>query len=359
MESFHPESDRLRSADFDLQVPPGLIAVAPRPHAEHRLLAFDRRSGALRHARFAEIVDLLPPRSLIVVNNSRVMKTSLALAADPAADIQVLDPGAESLERVAALCPFPAPPGARLAVAGGEFLVTDVPLAGRNVCLGRLRAQDPSIVSLPAYLEAHARVALPRYLSSQRVPAEVGEEDFQTIFARVPGSLTCPTAGLHFTSGLVEALQSAGHEFVELSLHIGFGSWGSLETEYVGDFDLDAEQIIVSRDTLLRLRQARSTGRRILAVGTTCVRTLESIPDEILGAAAPSTDVRRLTGLLIYPGHEFKVADMLLTDFAYPRTPVMMMSAAFCGLDVLREMYREAICSGYRFDIFGDGLLLI
>jgi S-adenosylmethionine:tRNA ribosyltransferase-isomerase len=359
LKASHSKQEKLRSADFNFDVPAELIAVAPRPHAEHRLLAFDKKGGGIRHCRFDEIVDLLPPQSLIVVNNSRVMKTSLVLQSDPDADIQVLNPKSDSLEKVVALCPSPVPVGARLLVAGGEFEVVGIPAAGKSIRSGHLRADDPSIRSLPAFLETYAQVALPRYLSSQRVPASVGESAFQTIFARVPGSLTCPTAGLHFTPGLIEKLKSAGHEFVEISLHIGFGSWGSLETEYVGDFDLDAEQITVGREVLLRLREAKRGGQRILAIGTTCVRTLESIPEEVLGAAEPSSDVQRFTNLLIYPGHALQVADMLLTDFAYPRTPVMMMSAAFCGLEALKTVYREAIRSGYRFDLFGDGLLLI
>ena len=359
MKTSHSPEDRLRSADFDFDVPAELIAVVPRPHDEHRLLAFDRQDGRIVHARFDEIAGLLPPRSLIVVNNSRVMRTSLALQADPDADIQILNPKAEALEKVVALCPSPVPVGAVLHVAGGQFVVTGIPVPGKSIRVGTLETGDPSIRSLPAYLETYAGVALPRYIASQRVPPSVGEGDFQTVFARVPGSLTCPTAGLHFTPALIERLQAAGHEFVEISLHIGFGSWGSLETEYVGDFDLDAEQIAVDREVLLRLRQAKRSGRRILAIGTTCVRTLESIPDEVLGEPGPSSGVERFTNLLIYPGHELRVADMLLTDFAYPRTPVMMMSAAFCGLEALKTVYRQAISLGYRFDLFGDGLLLI
>ncbi|MBN2386675.1 MAG: S-adenosylmethionine:tRNA ribosyltransferase-isomerase [Anaerolineales bacterium] len=359
MKTSHSTPNNLRTLDFEFDVPTELIAVAPRPHAEHRLLVFDKKSGRIGHYRFDEIADLLPPQSLIVVNNSRVMKTSLALDTDTCADIQVLNPKSDSLEMVVVLCPSPMQVGARLAIAGGQFVVTGIPAAGKNIRIGGLRAEDPSIQSLPVFLEKYAQVALPRYLSSQRIPARVGESAFQTIFARVPGSLTCPTAGLHFTPALVENLAAAGHELVEISLHIGFGSWGSLETEYVRDFDLDAEQITVSREVLHCLREARRKGRRILAVGTTSVRTLESISEEILGATEPSVDVHRLTNLLIYPGHELKVADMLLTDFAFPRTPVMMMSAAFCGLDALTMIYQEAVRSEYKFDLFGDGLLLL
>ena len=352
-------SQPIRTDDFDFDIPPGLIAVSPRPHSEHRLLAFDRAAGKATRHTFDEIVDILPPRSLIVVNNSQVMKTSLALEADPNLDLQVLNPKSLPLDGVVALCPYPAPVGETVPVTGGQFIVTGIPVAGRNIRRGRFTVRGEAVHTLPEYLEKYAAIALPRYVASQRVPSGVDANAFQTMFARLSGSLTCPTAGLHFTPALVAALRSAGHEFLEITLHIGFGSWGSLETEFVADFDLDAEQILVDVEALRRLREAKRSGQRILAVGTTTVRTLESVAGEVLAAEEPKSGTERFTSLLIYPGHEFKVADMLLTDFAYPRTPVMMMSAAFTGLDALRGIYREAIPAEYQFDIFGDGLLIL
>lgn len=346
----------LRPSDFDFSVPAGQIATRPRPHHEHRLLAYHRQADRITNTHFADLGGVLPPESLIVINNSQVVNAALKKQPDDGHYLQVLDPREQNLDHVVmSLASRPAA-GTQIDVAGGRFIVHST---HDSVTLGQLVPDDPGLQSLPAFLEKHGVIPLPTYIGAERLAYDLDEAAYQVCYAHVPGSLACPTAGLHFYPELMQALEQAGHQFVEITLHIGYGSWGSLSTAYVDDFDLDSEEIIVELEALQTLWQGKRDGRAIVAVGTTCVRTLESIAAEIHQETLPDTGIHRNTNLFIHPPYQPRVADALLTDFAYPRTPVMVMSAALCGLDAIRQVYNVALDAGYMFDIFGDALLII
>lgn len=351
------DRDPLLTQGFEFCIPQEQIAYAPRPRREHRLLVYDRSTGRSAHYAFAEFCAALPPHTLIVINNSKVVRAALRKVPDDGSYVQVLNPNELRLESVVTRLSLPV--GAGITVTGGRYTVTDSPLPGKDIRVGRIDPADSTLATLPEFLARHGSLPIPTYISSERLPESLDERAYQVCYAHVPGSIACPTAGLHFYPELMDDLRAAGHEVVEVTLHIGYGSWGDVETDYLDEFDLDAEEIHVEAEALRRLREARQTGRRLLAVGTTCVRTLESVAQEVTHGTWPPEGVHRTTNLFIYPSHQFQVADMLLTDFAYPRTPVMIMSAAFCGLDPLLSVYREALDAGYMFDIFGDALLIV
>lgn len=346
----------IKTADFDFRIPSAQIAAHPRPHAQHRLLAYDRQSQTNTSGAFASLGDVLPPRSLIVINNSQVVRAALKKQPDDGDSLQVLNPTQTRLDQVLAVPPEGSRAGMEMRVMGGVYRAQEV---GKGVMLGAILPDDAGIDTLPQFLAQYGHIPIPSYVESDRLAADLDPAAYQTCYARVPGSLACPTAGLHFTPDLMAALEAAGHQFVEITLHIGYGSWGTLQTAYVDDFDLNAEEIIVEPDALQALWQARREGRKIVAVGTTCVRTLESIAAEVLQDAPPQAGVHRTTSLFIHPPYQPRVAGALLTDFAYPQTPVMLMSAAFCGVPALRAVYQQALQQGYMFDIFGDALLIL
>lgn len=345
----------LRTEDFAFTIPAGQMATRPRPHHEHRLLAYHQHERAIAHYQFAELGQALPPDSLLVVNNSKVVRAALKKTPEDGHYIQILNPRETRLDKVAATLSNEVAAGSKVDVVGGQLVIRAV---GKGVVTGEIIPADSSVQSLPAFLDAYGVIPLPDYIDEERQTHDLDEADFQACYARVPGSLTCPTAGLHFYPSLIDELKAQGHECVEVTLHIGYGSWDSLQTTFVDEFDLGAEEIIVDVEALHSLRRAKRDGRAVVAVGTTCVRTLESIAPEVWQAEEPETPVHRTTSLFIYPPYEFKVASALLTDFAYPQTPVMTMSAAFCGLDAIKRIYHTALSDGYMFDIFGDALLL-
>ena len=345
----------LRTADFSFSIPGSQIAKRPRPHDEHRLLAYQRDANRITHSPFDEITQALPPDSLIVINNSKVVNAALKRQPDDGTYIQILNPREVELDQTIIRRVADAVAGSEIPVAGGHFMVRSV---GEGVMLGSLMPNDPTNSTLPLFLENYGVIPLPDYIASERLVDELDASAFNVHYAHVPGSLTCPTAGLHFYPELMASIEEQGHQFVEVTLHIGYGSWGSLNTTYLDEFDLDSEEIIVEIDSLRALWRGKQDGRPIVAVGTTCVRTLESIAPEVLQPAEPEAGVHRTTNMFIRPPYQPRVADALLTDFAYPQTPVMAMTAVFCGLEPIQRLYQEALKSGYMFDIFGDALLI-
>lgn len=340
-------------AHFRFSIPPAQMAVRPRPHAQHRLLAFRPKQGEIRHLAFVNLKQALPPHSLLVINNSLVLNACLRKDPDDGRVVQVLNPKSVSLTQVVLAAPLE--PGQTLSLRGAAFAARE---AGKGIAIGELTPIDPGLTSLPAFLERYGVLPVPSYVNSERLTDDLPADAFSVCYASVPGSLSCPTAGLHFTPALMADLRQAGHEFVEITHHIGYGSWGDVKTPNLSDFDLDAEEMNISLPALQKLWQAKRSHQPVIAVGTTCVRSLESIPDEVLANELPQAGIHRTTNLFIFPPFQPRVVDGLLTDFAYPQTPVMIMSAALAGEQAIMQVYQLALQAGYQFDIFGDGLLI-
>ncbi|RMH18559.1 MAG: tRNA preQ1(34) S-adenosylmethionine ribosyltransferase-isomerase QueA [Acidobacteria bacterium] len=343
----------MRTRDFDYALPPAAIAQRPAPRGTSRLLVLDAE-GEERHRRISDLPDLLEPGDLLVVNDTRVIPARLLGRRLPGG-------GRVELLLVAAArgAPFtwevlmkPArrlSEGTRLVFGEGagraplEAVVAERDAGGR----GRVRfADDP----LPR-LDELGHVPLPPYVKRPDDPSD--RHDYQTIFARRPGAVAAPTAGLHFTPELLHRLETRGIERTALTLHVGIGTFQPVTAERVEQHRMGSERYEISAAAAEAIARTRRRGGRVVAVGTTVVRTLETAARDDGTVAAGSG----VTELFIYPGFRFRVVDWLLTNFHLPRSTLLMLVSAFAGRRRLLAAYREAIERGYRFYSYGDAML--
>jgi S-adenosylmethionine:tRNA ribosyltransferase-isomerase len=329
---------------FDFELPGDRIAQEPVPRGRSRLLVLGRFDGAIAHRTFAELPSLLRPGDLLVRNDARVDPVRL-LGHDgqnrPVELFLVRRHGPEQ-----ALCL--ARPGrrarlhARIRLPGGlEAEVVEVHPGGRR----RVRFRPPLTADL---LERVGHVPLPPYIKRPDVPAD--RELYQTVYARRPGAVAAPTAGLHFTPEILGAIARRGIGIVDLSLLVGAGTFKPVTAETVEEHRMEPEPVILPEETIWRIGQARAAGARVVAVGTTVTRALEAWSR--IGTTEFETD------LFITPGFEFRVVDALLTNFHLPRSTLLMLVAAFAGRERLLAAYGEAVREGYRFYSYGDAMFV-
>ena len=343
---------RLRVDDFDYELPADAIAQAPtEPRDSSRLLVLDRASGSIAHARFADIGRWLHPGDVLVVNDSRVLPARLRATrvGGGAAEVLVLRPSAGDALRWEALV-RPSrrlPVGAVLTLSGGQRIEV-----GERLDDG-IRAihfdADPH-----AIMESAGEMPLPPYIRDRSGPPE----RYQTVYARPPGSAAAPTAGLHFTPALLEALEAQGVSRTAVTLHVGLDTFRPLEGEYVEEHHIHREWYEIARAT----REALHHAQRVVAVGTTSVRVLET--------AAADDAASGWTSLYITPPHRFRAVNALVTNFHLPRSSLLLLvtafvqsgmeeADAFAARDRLLGAYREALAEGYRFFSFGDAMLIL
>ncbi|MES1210198.1 MAG: tRNA preQ1(34) S-adenosylmethionine ribosyltransferase-isomerase QueA [Pseudomonadota bacterium] len=355
------------TADFDYDLPPDRVAAAPTSRRdEARLLVLDRGTGQRKHARFFELLDHLSPRSLLVLNDTRVFPARIRGTKETGGAFEILlvrragirnaAPG-EFLEDWEGMTRGlgPGAVGKTLTAGGIEIVLTERQSAG----LARIALRGPGH-SLLDRLEEVGDVPLPPYIEAARrrapLPAPVDDRSrYQTVFAAEPGAVAAPTAGLHFTPELLAAAEGAGHELARVTLHVGPGTFRPVETDDPAAHRMDSEHYRVSPETAAAIARARREGRRIVAVGTTVVRTLEASArahgGEVLAESA-STD------LFLMPGARFQVVADLITNFHLPRSTLLMLVAAFAGRGRILEAYAEAVRLGYRFYSYGDAMLI-
>jgi len=333
-------------ADFDFELPAELIAQRAAPRGESRLLCLDAE-GEARHRRIADLPDLLRPGDLLVVNDTRVIPARLfARRAGGGGRVELLLVEKLAPRRWDALARpgRKARPGTRLELAPGlEAVVVAKREDGRHTL-------DFSAEVEPR-LEELGHVPLPPYIDRRDDASD--RERYQTLFARLPGAIAAPTAGLHFSAGLLERLGARGVERVAITLHVGIGTFKPVTATLAHEHRMEPERYVVPEPAAAAITAARRAGRRVVAVGTTVVRTLES-------AAAATGEVQPgagSTSLFILPGHRFRAVDLLLTNFHLPRSTLLMLVAAFAGREPVLEAYREAIARGYRFYSYGDAML--
>ena len=342
----------MRLEDLDYELPPDRIAQHPAAQRDQaRLLVVDRSDGALHDARVAEIGRWLRPGDALALNETRVRPARLRLrrASGGQVELLVVRPDAGGTWRVLARPAKKAPLGERLADAGDALVLEVVEAGDRGERLVRVVAGD-----LGEALEREGEVPLPPYI--HRAPEAADRERYQTVFARVEGAVAAPTAGLHFTPALLAALAAAGMEVVRVLLHVGPGTFRPVTEGDPRRHRMDEEYFEVPDATAAALDAARARGGRVVAVGTTTVRALESACDLHDGALGPGSGWTRK---YIVPPYEFRAVDALLTNFHLPRTTLLLLVAAFAGEDLLRRAYAHAIAAGYRFYSYGDAMLVV
>ncbi len=351
-------------SDYDYRLPPESIAQAPLAERDaSRLLVLHRRSGTLSHHRYAELPELLRPGDLLVLNDTRVVQARLLgqkrltggrvelLLVQPEAGTAVLQALAEPVEGQAWLCLAQSSKGLK---AGSwlEFLGGLQARVEADLAEGRWRVVFSGEGSLAQNLARAGRLPLPPYI--QRAPGPEDEARYQTIYARAPGSIAAPTAGLHLTPRLLERLAGRGICTTSITLDIGPGTFLPVRTEDESLHRMHPERFHVSAEAAAAIQAAREEGRRVVAVGTTVVRTLESSLEE---TGRLRTGVGE-TELFLRPGARFRVVDALLTNFHLPRSTLLMLVSAFAGRDKVLAAYAEAVQAGYRFFSYGDAMLV-
>jgi S-adenosylmethionine:tRNA ribosyltransferase-isomerase len=347
--------------DYDYVLPEERIAQTPAPERDQaRLMVMDRRTGAVRHHQFQDLPDLLTPRDLLVVNNTRVVPARLLGHKSTGGKVEVLILDyAGGLQRLSAegiftsACLIKASkkpkPGARLHFS--DDLSAEI--IGSRGDIHTLQFTSPH--SFEATLERTGIVPLPPYIK-RAAPAENPRDrhDYQTVYATEKGAVAAPTAGLHFTPRLMQALEARGIPVVALTLHVGHGTFLPVRVTDIRDHAMHAERFIVTPAVAKAINRHKARGGRIVAVGTTSVRTLEY-------AAGQDGRLQAMDGqndLYIYPGYRFRLVDAIITNFHLPQSTLLMLVSAFAGREAILAAYREAIHQRYRFFSYGDGMLI-
>lgn len=342
----------MKLSEFDYPLPEELIAQEPvEPRDASRLMVVPRGGAAVREARFADLDRLLRPGDLLVFNDTRVFPARLVGVKESGGrcELLLLEPlGADGSRRWRALgqASKPLRPGARLAF--GDLAAVIQSAEGEGFFTVEL---DRGGAELAAALEREGRVPLPPYIRREATAAD--RERYQTILARVPGSAAAPTAGLHFTAGLLERLERAGVARTTVTLHVGPGTFLPVRSDEVEEHRMHEERYQVPAAAARAWAECRARGGRVVAVGTTSVRTLESA----WSGGALRTGPGR-TALFIRPPHRFEAVDALVTNLHLPRSTLLMLVCAFGGRDPVLAAYREAVARGYRFFSYGDAMLL-
>jgi S-adenosylmethionine:tRNA ribosyltransferase-isomerase len=346
----------MRTSDFDYHLPPELIAQTPlEPRDASRLLVLDRATGRMEHSRFADLLHYLQPGDVLVLNESRVIPARLrGRRNDTGGKVELLllrreGPGIwQALGKPGR----GLRPGVTLTLeAAGDGPASQVEvLAAAADGIKRVRlAQEDSIYQV-------GETPLPPYIRRRLEDPE----RYQTVYARHPGSVAAPTAGLHFTHALLERLEQAGVELALVNLHVGLDTFGPVHSEDPTEHNIHTEEYELGAETAAVLKRARAQGRRIIAVGTTTVRVLEQVAQGMAESGPQElAPVQGRANLFILPGHRFRLVDAMITNFHLPRSTLLMLVSAFAGPERVLGAYQEAIARRYRFYSFGDAMLIV
>jgi len=355
-------------SDFDFELPESLIAQHPSQQRGGSRLLVLHGDGTIEHATFADLDRYLVPGDLLVLNNTRVFPARLVGRRVPTGGVveclllnrQPTDPGSRIPDPDGEVWECLVHPGQKLRPGAHvtfersgiaiEGEVLSMHFQGRRTV--RLRTTSPE--GLADAIDRVGHIPLPPYI--KRHDEEWDKDRYQTVYARDRGSVAAPTAGLHFTATQLAALAAHGVAVAEVTLHVGYGTFKPVKVEQVEQHVVDPERYVVGPETAAALTRARREHRRIVAVGTTTVRTLESLPIAPDGTVRPGSGE---TNLFIHPGHLFQLVDAMITNFHLPRSSLLMLVSAFAGREPVLSAYREAVEQGYRFYSYGDAMLIL
>ena len=349
----------MQTSDFDFALPPDLIAQMPAKQRDAaRLFVVYRASGIFEHRHFAELPTLLHAGDLLVLNDTRVLPTRLFGHKPSGGKIELLlleelaSGEWESLLRTGSKRPQP---GTELSLADGAAHATLLTTGEQGRVTLRITSQMP-ILDL---LERYGLPPLPPYIQRSVTSDQQSTEDrqrYQTVFARAPGAVAAPTAGLHFTPELFKTLETRDIHRVFITLHVGLGTFRPVTAARAEDHHMEAERYTVLEETASRITATRRAGGRIIAVGSTSTRTLETIAAEHDGQIVAASG---RTNIFILPPYHFRAVDALITNFHVPRSTLLMMVSAFADRDLILRAYAEAIRERYRFYSYGDAMLIL
>ncbi|HXL11851.1 MAG TPA: tRNA preQ1(34) S-adenosylmethionine ribosyltransferase-isomerase QueA [Gemmatimonadales bacterium] len=355
-----------RTSDFDYSLPAGQIAQYPLPdRAASRLLVLDRSSGGLRHAHFPDIVALIAPEDVLVLNVSRVIPARLHGRREALKDSRTVAGGGKggSSGQAEILLVRELPDKTWLAMGhpGGKLKPGRIVRFGDDSAVeivemlggGLRRVRFVGALDVPATLAKYGETPLPPYI--RRPPGPEDRARYQTVYAAHDGSVAAPTAGLHFTRELLEQVRASGTAVATLDLHVGPGTFKPVEVDDLARHAMHAEPYAMSEEAAATINGRREAGGRIWAVGTTVVRTLETCADA-QGVIRPGAGE---TALFIYPPYRFRAADRLLTNFHLPRSTLLMLVCAFGDYENVMRAYEAAVREGYRFYSYGDAMAIV
>ncbi len=342
----------MKLTDYDYDLPEALIAQQPCPQRDaSRLMVLDRQTQKIHHTQFSQIGEFLPTGSLLVLNNTRVIPARLIGRKLPTGGkIEILLTRQKGTNTWEAL----VKPGRRVThgtrIVFGKGLLTGKVLAKSPLGLYTVRfTYDGDFEDILAQV---GKVPLPPYI--KREPNQTDEEEYQCVYAKEAGAIAAPTAGLHFTAELLDKLKRDGIDRVTLTLHVGLGTFQPVKVEDIEMHKMHSEYFELSQTSADQINTTKSTGQKIVAIGTTSVRALETVASDC------SVDsYQGYTDIFIYPGYQFKVVDALVTNFHLPKSTLLMLVSAFAGHEFIFEAYQEAIAKNYRFFSYGDAMLIL
>jgi S-adenosylmethionine:tRNA ribosyltransferase-isomerase len=375
----------MRLSDFDYQLPPELIAQQPASERDtSRLLVLHRRSDRMEHRRFSDLPEYLRTGDVLILNDTKVIPARLFGTFEDGKSVEVLlvRPAADQCWEALVKPAKPARAGQRLILACEHLTVT---VAAQGIHGHRVLRLPPD-VDLRAILHSYGVMPLPPYIKRRvesRVPPgwpgaegetrgwglvrrtpdsfggagdqDLDRERYQTVYAQEEGAVAAPTAGLHFTTALLDRIRELGVLVHPVTLHVGPGTFQPVRVEDVSRHRMEPERYAIPEETAHAIKAAKAEGRRVIAVGTTSVRTLEHAGSEDGAGQAGEAEA----DLFITPGYRFRVIDALLTNFHLPRSTLLMLVSAFAGLEAIRRAYAEAIAERYRFYSYGDAMLIL
>jgi S-adenosylmethionine:tRNA ribosyltransferase-isomerase len=337
-------SDFFKLQSYYYQLPSDLVAQHPIAHRDQaRLLIIDRIQGTIRHDTFNHLNDYLPFNSDLIVNNSKVIPARLwgHRATGGAVEVFLLNPleGGYSFEVL--LRPLKK-------IREGEKIDFGSGISA-NLVDKEKRIVRFNKKNITRHLQKVGHIPLPPYIKRPDTPHD--RDDYQTVYAKQPGSVASPTAGLHFTKGLIQNLKKQGHQFLELTLHINYGTFKSVECSDIRAHSMHTEYYSIKPGIVKSILKAQKNSKALVAVGTTSCRVLESVAQRKVYTG--STDI------FIYPGYKFQAVDALITNFHLPYSTLLMLVCAFGGYDLVMRAYQEAIKMHYRFYSYGDAMLIL
>jgi S-adenosylmethionine:tRNA ribosyltransferase-isomerase len=349
----------MKTADFDFELPQELIALRPAPERDSSRLLVLRRGGGLEHRRFSAVKEYMQAGDMLLLNDTRVLPVRL-IGRKPSggkADVILVRECSAGLWEVLCRGGYEGPVSFRGGVTAEISFGAPEPGGAGSGRYLRFSGDVPG--DIKEILALCGAMPLPPYI--KRSPDEDDMKRYQTVYAANPGSIAAPTAGLHFTRGLLQDIAASGVKIKYITLHVGPGTFKPIVAESVGDHRMLAEYFEAAADLPQEIAGVKAAGRRVFTVGTTATRAAEGL---LNGVYTPAGDGREgvicgYTDIFIYPGHRFLAPDALLTNFHLPKSTPLMLAAAFCGFDNLMRAYREAIAGGYRFFSYGDAMLIL